>query len=266
MTNMGEGQSLPAEVQSPEEHELARKRAELAALESKFVERALDLSTLKGQLGAFEAEYFRVVGCRYAELDELRARIAEALAARQPHDDATQQVASEARKTAESSAAQAGHGTTQEPAPPPFDPPATLKALYRTLARKLHPDLAPTDDERARRHQWMAKVNDAYQREDADTLKSLFVNWEASPESVSGTGIPSELVRVIRQIAQVRRRLDNISRVIEGLQAGELYALRQKCNARSDAGGSLLEDMAARLDSEIAAAREDLGILEAEAP
>ena len=262
---MGGGTSLPARIQSPEELELGRKRAELAALESELVERELELSTLEGELGAFEAEYLRVVGRRYVVLDELQARIAEAWAAREPHDAAAQQAAAEARETAEASAAQAEHRTTQE-AVPPFDPPVALKTLYRVLARKLHPDLGSSDEERARRHQWMAKVNDAYRRADADTLKSLFADWEASPESVSGTGVPSELVRVIRQIVQVRRRLDESGRVIEGLKAGALHALRLKCNARSDEGGNRLEEMAARLDSEIAAVREQLATLEGEAP
>ena len=266
MTHLGGGTPLPARIQSPEELELDRKRAALAALESELVERELELSTLEGELGVFEAEYLRVVGRRYAELDELRAGIAEARAACQPHDDATQQAASEARKTADASAAHAGHRAREEPGPP-FDPPLALKGLYRSLARKLHPDLASTDEERTRRHQWMAKVNDAYQREDTDTLKSLFADWNASPESVSGQGIPSELIRVIRQIAQMRQRLDSISRAIQVLQGGELYALYQKCKARSSAGGgNLLEEIAGRLDDQIAAARHELAALEPEAP
>ena len=264
MTHLGGGSSLPARVRSPEELELDRKRATLAALEIELIERELELSTLEGELAVFEAEYLRVVGRRYAELDELRAGIAEARAARQPHDDATRQTASEARKSADASAAHAGHRAREERGPP-FDPPLALKGLYRSLARKLHPDLASTDEERARRHQWMAKVNDAYKREDTDALKSLFADWDASPESVSGTGIPSELIRVIRQVAQMRKRLDSISRAIQALQGGELYALYQKCKARSAQGGNLLEEMAGRLGDQIAAARLELAAVESEA-
>ena len=257
------GRPLPALVQSPEELELARKQAELAALESELVERELELSTLEGELGAFEAEYLRVVGRRYAELDELQARIAKARAARAPDDAAARHAAAEAQEAAEVSADQVKHRTTED-AVPLFDPPVALKALYRMLARKVHPDLASSDEERTRRHQLMAAVNDAYRRADSDALKSLFADWETSPESVSGTGVPSELVRAIRQIAQVRRRLQNISRVISTLQTGELYALVQKGNARSAEGGNLLEDMAARVDSDIVAARAELATLEAE--
>lgn len=256
---------LPARVQSPEERELELKRQELAALEADLVEQELHLSTLQAELAAFRAEYLRIVGVRYAELDEVKARIAEIRAATAPTDDAVQAAASKARATAESSAAEAHDQASHEPTSP-FDPPVEIKTLYRTIARRLHPDLAATDDERARRHEWMAKVNDAYQRQDSEALAALLSAWETSPESVPGTGISADLVRVIRQIDQVRRRLDSISRTVQSLEAGDLYALYQECKKRSDAGGNLLEETAASLGKHIAAARRELAALESEAP
>ena len=181
------GTRLPARVQSPEERELELKRQELAALEADLVEQELHLSTLQARLAAFKAEYLRVVGVRYADLDDLRARIAEARVAQAPTDDAVQAAASQARAAAESSAAEA-HGRASHGPTPPFDPPVEIKTLYRTIARRLHPDLAATDEERACRHEWMAKVNDAYQRQDSEALAALLSAWEASPESVSGDG------------------------------------------------------------------------------
>ncbi len=112
----------------------------------------------------------------------------------------------------------------------------------------------------------MAKVNHAYQRQDAEALAALLSAWEASPESVPGRGVAAELVRVIRQIAQVRQRLDSISQGIEALQAGELYALYEKCNVGSQAGENLLAEMAASLSDRIGAARRELAALEAQAP
>src|SRR5690242_16830007 len=69
--------SQPPRRLTPEERYLARKRAELAELESLLTERELELHTLRGGLMAFEQQYEQQVGSRYAILYELRARIAE---------------------------------------------------------------------------------------------------------------------------------------------------------------------------------------------
>ena len=252
-------------VHSPEEQELEQKRAKLAGLEADLVERELRLATLRAELAAFEAEYLRVVGRRYAELDEVTARLAEARAARRPNDVRAQESASEARQAADAAAAEVRDGASPEPAAV-FEPTADLRTLYRTLARRLHPDLASTDDDRERRHEWMAKVNDAYQRQDSGALNALLADWDTSPESVAGTGIGSDLVRVIRQIAQVQRRIERIDQELEALMAGELYALHQKRDARHDAGGDLLSDMADLLDERIADAKRELADVEAQAP
>ena len=54
---------MATETQITEERELERKRAELAT---------------------FDSEYLRIVGRRYAALDDIKARIAAARAARRP--------------------------------------------------------------------------------------------------------------------------------------------------------------------------------------
>lgn len=255
---------LPAQVQSPEERELELKRQQLAALEAELVEHELQLSTLQAELAAFRAEYLRVVGSRYATLDDLKARIAEIRAERAPADDATRAAAAEARATADASAAEARDRASPEPVAP-FDPSSEIKTLYRTIARWLHPDLAPTDDERESRHEWMAKVNDAYQRQDSAALMELLSAWEASPDSVQGTGVANDLIRAIRQIAQAQRRVESIQKAIHELKADELYTLHEKCNARRDAGGDLLAEMTKRLETRIATARQELEALEAKA-
>src|SRR5689334_21216365 len=61
----------------PEDKYLDRKLAELAELESILAQRELELHALRGGLLAFEQKYESVVGAKFAELDELRVRIAE---------------------------------------------------------------------------------------------------------------------------------------------------------------------------------------------
>ena len=254
----------PVETRTPEERELDRKRAELAELESELIERELDLSTLEQDLAAFRADYLRIVGRRYATLDDIKARIAAVRASQHPNEQSVQEEARRARETADDTAKQAGNDAPRGEPLPSFEPLDALKALYRAAARQMHPDLAATDAERTRRHEWMAKVNDAYRQRDESALKSLLETWAESPESVEGTGIASDLVRVIRQIAQVRRRIKVIETMVGEIEAGELYALHMQYDTALDDGRDLLDEMANRLDMEIVLARRELAGLEAE--
>lgn len=145
-----------------------------------------------------------------------------------------------------------------------FDPPAALKASYRAIAKELHPDLAATDEERGRRTELMAKVNAAYRRQDQDALDALLEEWNMSPEAVSGEGIAMDLVRVIRQIAQVGRRLEEIAAATGELKASNLYELYGEYRQQLESGRNLLEEMAARLDTQIAEAQQDLDQLRRE--
>lgn len=243
--------------QTPEERELAEKRAALALLETELVEQELEVSTLQQELASFEAEYLRIVGSRYADLDELTARIKETYAAQQPADETVQDEARTARETAAASAAEMGRQDHLE-VPVPFDPSASLKSLYKSVARKLHPDLAATDEQRQRRHEWMVKLTEAYKRQDEGALQALVAEWDASPDAVEGEGVGSDLVRVIRQIARVKKRLETLSQTIDTLKASDLWALRAKSEAALEAGRNLLEERATELDRQIADARQVL--------
>src|SRR5579862_985086 len=97
---------------TPEEQELERKRAELAARESQLADRELELATLNAELAAFNRRYVNAVGPRYAELDEIEARIAEAVARNSPQDATASKNATEARERARDSA-QAGNAVEE---------------------------------------------------------------------------------------------------------------------------------------------------------
>jgi multidrug efflux pump subunit AcrA (membrane-fusion protein) len=66
-----------ARKQTPEELELEKKKSELSALEAELSQRELELATAQAELHTFERRYLRVVGVRYAELDDIEAQIAE---------------------------------------------------------------------------------------------------------------------------------------------------------------------------------------------
>jgi hypothetical protein len=66
---------LPEKTLTPEDEELARKKANLADLEAQLAERELELASFLAELVHFEKRYLQTVGRRYAILDELESRI-----------------------------------------------------------------------------------------------------------------------------------------------------------------------------------------------
>ncbi len=99
----------------PEDQELARKREEQASLEAELAERELRSANLRAELGAFERQYLHFVGSRYAELDELKAQIAERLAREQPENQRAQKAARDARARADETKSVAGEKSVGEP-------------------------------------------------------------------------------------------------------------------------------------------------------
>jgi hypothetical protein len=144
--------------QTPEEQELARKRAALARCKARLVQRELEVASLRAELHAFERRYLRIVGSRYAQLDVTEARIAATLARLYPEDHAAQEHAAPAASAAAWAAEAAGAARASQ-APPVFIPSEDLKKLYREVARHIHPDFATNAEDRARRHQFMVEAN-----------------------------------------------------------------------------------------------------------
>jgi hypothetical protein len=236
---------------SPEEEELAKKREDLALLQAELAERELFLTNLRAELAAFEGQYLRQVGTLYAELDEWNAKTAEVLAEQEGTQEA-QSAAAQARTQAEESNS-AVHG--EAAAAQEFTPSAELKALYREVAKRVHPDLATDEADRHNREHLMAEANAAYQRGDTEALRRILAEYESSPESVKGVGVAADLVRVIRQIKQVRSRLAQIELVIATLIDSDIAKLRAKVEAARAEGRELLTEMAEDVRKRIDLAR-----------
>lgn len=243
-----------ASIETPEERELQAKVTELQALQDELTLGELELIDLRASLAAFERSYMRIVGRRIAELDEIEALILAAGA--QSTDDPTVAAwAREARERAEQSEASSRASAEPDTSAPPSD---VLRQRYRQMARLMHPDLAPDESSGAARTAMMARVNAAYAARDVAGLQRLLGEWNSRPEAIAGDTVADRLVRAIRQIAQVRRRLEGIKRESTALMTSPLRQLSDDV-ARATAGGrDLLDEMAQRLDAELAIARSRL--------
>jgi len=240
----------------PEERELARKVLEQTTLETELTERELRTANLRAELGAFERRYLHFVGARYAELDELKARIAEQLAHEQPDNDRAQQAARDARARAHETKSAAGERA--ETAPRAFEASPEMKRLYRTVAKRIHPDLTSDREDRAKRQQLMSMANEAYELGDEMQLARILTEYEHSPEAVQGEGPGVELVRVIRRISQMRSRLAEMEAELQELLRSDLFQLKSRLDEAHEFGRDVLQEMVAKVDEQIEQAQERL--------
>ena len=242
---------------SPEEEELQRKRGELESLLSELAEAELGLATLRSELVSFERRYMEVVGSLYAELDTLEVQIAGSIARSHPTDPTARQKAESAWSRAQESAEAMGD-VDREHSVPDFAPTEELKALYRQAAKELHPDLTLDEEERERRRRAMAEINRAYEECDEQRIRQILDEWRSSPDHVRGDDTAAQLVRVIREIAQVRKRLDEIKAETQSLALGELHLLMKQVREAAACERDLLAEIAAKLNAQIQHARARL--------
>lgn len=239
---------------TPEEGELRLKLAELKQLEQELAEAELSLVTLRTDLNLFERRYLRIVGVRLAELDEIEAAILQM----RSRDSTDEELLARAREAAARAHQSRTASSGEAKLPPPVEPTPRsdeLRQLYREVAKRLHPDLAPDAGAKVARTDFMSRANRAYAEGDATALRKLLEEWSSRPEDIVGESVGAQLIRAIRRIAQAKRRLTDIGSEMASLAASPLSTLSRDAATAAAAGRDLLVEMADRLDAEVVAAR-----------
>ncbi len=240
----------------PEEVELARKKRIVARMAERLADAEEAIADIRSELERFEARYTMDVGRLYAEQDEIDAQIAEEELKLVPDDEEIKKKVEELRRLAEESAARAK--AAQEKDPENWEPTAEARKAYHELARSIHPDLVIDASEKERRHRLMTELNSAYSSGNQEKLRKLAEQLRISPDVVAGGTVGDELVRAIRQIAQIKRRLGEIAEEKERSITSELYLLHTKDVAERAAGRDMLKQMAERAKTHIAKSRRRL--------
>jgi hypothetical protein len=250
--------------QSPEEAELESKQAELATLEQELTELELELATIQGTLANFNATYLNHLGDRFVRIDELKQRIAQIIALTIDEDEDVERVqaaraaAEEATEQARATAEQVHEYVQPDFEPEPFKPTPELKQTFRKAARMVHPDLAKDDADRERRERLMAEVNVAYESGNVERILEIMEEAELLSKEESGEDVGAKLVRLIRQVAAVRKRIESVQSDVDQVKASDLWSLHASYAESLEQGGNLLDAMASELDKEIEALRDRL--------
>ncbi|WP_326598003.1 J domain-containing protein [Streptomyces sp. NBC_01803] len=255
----------------------ATRRLERAvhAAETALIEFEIAVETFRIEVENFSRLHERRLGPLYAHLEELDARIAEAVAAR-TGDPEDQRRAHEARAAAApmpqvSELFQGWLGSdgfgpeayamlTEQSVrePPRVRPGEEARRLYRELVRQCHPDLVSDATERDRRDAFLTRVNQAYARGDEDALRDLAAEWERGgpgPGHGPERDLADELYARLEWLAERKELLADAAAALEDSAIGSMLRMA------GDDPDRMLAEIAEELRQRVAAKEAELTAL-----
>lgn len=251
----------------------ARLERAVRAAEQALIEFEIALETFRVEVENFSRLHHQRLGPMYARLDELDAMIAEARASRSG-DPEDLRKAREARAMvqpmpgieelfhdwldSDGLSAEAAAMLTDQPVQPPkrVRPTDEVRKLYRDLARKAHPDLAQDDTERARRDEFITRVNAAYGRGDEALLRQLAEEWAAGPAPQEPRLSESE--ELYARLEWLAQRKELLTLLAKDLEQSAIGAMLQMAPDDPD---RLLEEIAEQLLAEVSGRESELARL-----
>ncbi|MEV6394974.1 J domain-containing protein [Streptomyces sp. NPDC051907] len=258
------------EEQDPQARPEARLEKAVSAAEQALIEFEIALETFRVEVENFSRLHHQRLGPMYARLDELDAQIAEARAA-QTGDPEDLRKAREARAMvmpmpgvdelfndwmdSDGLSPEAAAMLNEQPvrAPKRVRPSEEARKLYRELARKAHPDLAQDETERARREEFITRVNAAYGLGDATMLRELGEEWAAGP--VPPVSQLSESEELYARLEWLSRRKELLAAVAKELEESAIGAMLKMAPDDPD---RLLEEIAEQLLAQVAEREAEL--------
>ncbi|MEW2432717.1 J domain-containing protein [Streptomyces caniferus] len=238
-------------------------KAVLAA-EQALIEFEIAVETFRVEVENFSRLHHQRLGPMYARLDELDAQIAEAVAARTGAPEDIRK-AQEARASvlpmpeveelfhgwmgSDGLFSEAQAMLTEQPVQPPqkVRPSEEARKVYRDLVRKAHPDLARDDAERARRDEFIARVNAAYGQGNEAVLRQLAQEWEAGPAPAEERLSESE--ELYARLEWLAERKELLAAAASELEESAIGAMIKMAPEDPDA---LLDEIAEKLLADVA--------------
>lgn len=257
-------------TQTPEEREYARYLSEIDIRKHRVAELQTQLESLNEELGQFNAEYHARIGTLFVALDQLDLAIAEykfriarlstasALNADEL-EQATHNYFSEQREEVhqnEEETQRYQRTYSDDRRRPELDEAAaaTLRAVYRELVKRFHPDLARTELERLQREAVMKRINAAFHERDVVQLQSIMNEAEIEDPSFEFRSMPDKLIWAIREISRLDEAIFDINATIEALKVSDLALLW----TRQQSGERVLEQLEYNLNRKMVTSRQVL--------
>ena len=258
--------SLKQAIDQAGDSELRELQLDISERQERVAQLEFELSDTKADLGRFEHEYELHVGTLEQQLQDLEADLEQARfqAARKAQwgdradsPDLHVDVLEQFRRT----------WTPREkpPEPPPEQPiteemKAELKTLFRSLAKRFHPDLVTDHEAKRWRQKIMAQVNEAYAAQDVRALKALGEKQDRpeAPVQKSRDQILGDMRAEVRRLDGVIR---NLEYTLQELINSHTVQLMLEVTIAARQGRNLLSEMASNLRTQIADIQADIAAL-----
>lgn len=138
---------------------------------------------------------------------------------------------------------------------------ASLKQLYRQLARRFHPDMAVDEADRDYRTQMMMAINAAYAAGDLEKLDLLLLEPDA-PHTISIQTEEEQLELLMREVTRVQNRLQEIEDELARLDKHKSAVMMRRQEEVAQKGRDWFAEVEAQLREDIARRQIERDVLE----
>ena len=241
-------------------------RRQIEAAEIELIEQEAELVDLRVELSAFRLLYDTRVGRRIAEMDEIEIQIKRCRERISRYRQWGPGGMPKTRGGKEYVPVEEQYRRTwqqpPEPSPPPYVPPVDaatedeIKALYRRLCRRFHPDLTQDPQERAWRTDMMAEVNAAYAARSLVELRALAEKKEYAPASRE-----YRLAALREKLQHIRQRLREVRQEYHDLTHSPTMQMNLDAKLARRKGRDLLAEMATQVEKDLERKRAELDFM-----
>ncbi len=240
----------------------------LAMLRPRLIEAETELSDRLAAISAFEFKLRSRIAKLTDKLDKLDAEIQELkrkmrwLGEGWQTDPENEAVAWASGKTASETGDYRYREVAKEPRQALAEEErASLKQLYRQLARRFHPDMAIDEADREYRTQLMMAINAAYAAGDLEKLEQMLLEPDA-PHTIVIQSEQEQLDLLSRELTRVQNRLQEIDDELEQLDKHKSTLMMQRQAEIALAGRDWFAEVEAQLREDISMRQIERDVLE----
>ncbi len=240
----------------------------LATLRPRLIEAEAELSERLAAISAFEFKLRSRIAKLTDKLDKLDAEIQELkrkmrwLGEGWQTDPENEAAAWAAGKTASESGDYRYREVAKEPRQTlAEEEKASLKQLYRQLARRFHPDMAIDEADRDHRTQMMWAINAAYAAGNLEKLEQLLLEPDA-PHTIMIQSEEEQLDLLMRELTRVQNRLQEIEDDLARLDKHKSAVMMRRQEEVAQKGRDWFAEVEAQLREDIAKRQIERDVLE----